>query len=53
MGLADDRFMSQRNNPVSTASTRRLPVTAELLPIGGFLLLALLALLLITNGGAG
>jgi len=46
-------YMSQRNNPCRTAETNRLTTVAGLLQVRGTLLLALVLVLLITNGGAG
>ena len=45
--------MSQRNSHVRTAEMNRLTTVDGLLRVGGTLLLALVLVLLITNGGAG
>jgi|APDOM4702015073_1054812.scaffolds.fasta_scaffold361596_1 hypothetical protein len=45
--------MSQRNSHHSNADTYRPPTVEALLPVAGGLLLALVLVLLITNGGAG
>ncbi len=47
------RLMSQRNSHRSSADTYRPPTVEALLPAVGTLLLALVLVLLITNGGAG
>lgn len=53
-GLPYGRFMSQRNSPRSIALTRRPTTVGDPLLIGGgLLLLSLVLVLLITNGGAG
>ena len=45
--------MSQRNSHRSIAEVNRLATVDGLLQLGGTLLLALVLVLLITNGGAG
>lgn len=45
--------MSQRNSHRSTVLTSRLAALDGLLPARGTLLIALVLVLLITNGGAG
>lgn len=45
--------MSQRNNHLSTAEKSRPPTLYGLLRLRGNLLLTLVLVLLITNGGAG
>ncbi|MGH8144907.1 MAG: hypothetical protein ACREPY_01115 [Rhodanobacteraceae bacterium] len=45
--------MPQRNNHLSIAALNRLATVDGLLQLGGTLLLALVLVLLITNGGAG
>jgi hypothetical protein len=45
--------MSQRNSHRSIAENNRLATIAGLLQVRGTLLLALVLVLLITNGGAG
>lgn len=45
--------MSQRNSHGRTAEMNRLATVDGLLQVGGTLLLALVLVLLITNGGAG
>ena len=45
--------MSQRNNPRRIAEMNRLVTVAGLLRLRGTLLITLVLVLLITNGGAG
>jgi hypothetical protein len=45
--------MSQRSNPRSFAKTHRLPTVDGLLQLRGTLLITLVLVLLIINGGAG
>jgi hypothetical protein len=45
--------MPQRNNHLSIAATSRLATADGLLQLGGTLLITLVLVLLITNGGAG
>ncbi len=45
--------MPQRNSHRYTTRAIRPPTVTDMLPFGGFLLLTLVLVLLITNGGAG
>jgi hypothetical protein len=45
--------MSQRNNHCRSAETNRLLTVVGLLQLRGMLLISLVLVLLITNGGAG
>mgnify|MGYP006909106599 CR=1 FL=1 len=45
--------MSQRNSHCRTAEMNRLTTVGDLLQVGGTLIITLVLVLLITNGGAG